>query len=358
MTNLSLQIDLLQVFALLGLAQSVYVLVYIALHARFDWRVAIPFVYVMALVLGFLTIFAKPYLAEGWPLFDLMYMAVWIILPILSVLLIAQLAKPYHLPPVVYFFFLLVPVLVFAIAPFLAGIWRSCADEGMACDSVREFIRLSGFLTGALAYLSLWFRRGLFSDIRSQPSGKERYWICLMLSVANIMLLGFALLYQTEVIASAQELDSLRLILSLLIVYLAGTSLLRVYPQPIEVRPESIRYQNATEETEELAANIRNLLDLDKVYQEPGYGRRELAQELGVSESDVSRAISLHFDGTLPQILNRYRVEDAKRLLTSCDAPVSVIAEQVGFNSATSFNRCFRDETGLTASEYRQKNTQ
>ena len=99
---------------------------------------------------------------------------------------------------------------------------------------------------------------------------------------------------------------------------------------------------------------VENLINLERIYHEPSYSRSDLAKELNVAEASVSRIINLHFKKSFPQVLNEYRVEDAKRLLLDTDASIAVVAEEVGFNSISSFNRVFKDLAGQSPSSYRQ----
>ena len=47
-------------------------------------------------------------------------------------------------------------------------------------------------------------------------------------------------------------------------------------------------------------------------------------------------------------LVNQYRCEHAKMLITSSDTPLSEIAMQCGFGSIRSFNRIFLEMTGMT----------
>jgi AraC-like DNA-binding protein len=103
---------------------------------------------------------------------------------------------------------------------------------------------------------------------------------------------------------------------------------------------------------------IEDLLRYDKVYQEPTYSRSDLARELEISETLISRVINIYFQKSFPQLLNECRVEDAKRLLRQTKASIRVVQEEVGFNSLASFNRVFKETTGLSPSVYRESNTE
>lgn len=63
--------------------------------------------------------------------------------------------------------------------------------------------------------------------------------------------------------------------------------------------------------------------------------------------------MSITYQKSLPQIINEHRVRDSLQLLAQTDAQISVIAEQVGFNSVPTFNRVFKDIQGISPSDYR-----
>jgi len=89
------------------------------------------------------------------------------------------------------------------------------------------------------------------------------------------------------------------------------------------------------------------------VYQEPTYSRSDLARELNVAETAISRVINIYFGKSFPQVLNERRIVDAQRLLRETPAPVKQVAEEVGFNSMATFNRVFREAVGHTPTEFR-----
>jgi two-component system response regulator YesN len=58
---------------------------------------------------------------------------------------------------------------------------------------------------------------------------------------------------------------------------------------------------------------------------------------------------------TLVTYLNRYRVDHAKALLKNGDMNLTEIALETGFSSSAYFSRVFRQETGMSPSEYTRK---
>ena len=49
------------------------------------------------------------------------------------------------------------------------------------------------------------------------------------------------------------------------------------------------------------------------------------------------------------------RLEEAKQMLETGDLPVEAVAQDVGYEDASFFNRLFRRKVGLTPSEYRRR---
>lgn len=81
--------------------------------------------------------------------------------------------------------------------------------------------------------------------------------------------------------------------------------------------------------------------------------RRELAEELGVSEDYFSRTFSQEMGISPWDYLNRYRVAQAKQLLRTTNSSVRQVAQRVGFNDPAYFSRVFSRLTGQSPSDYR-----
>ena len=79
----------------------------------------------------------------------------------------------------------------------------------------------------------------------------------------------------------------------------------------------------------------------------------DVSQALGYSYRYMSGVINKFFKLSLPQIVNRYRVTYACKLLTESKTEITEIALLCGFGSMRSFNRNFRDVMGITPREYR-----
>ncbi len=103
-----------------------------------------------------------------------------------------------------------------------------------------------------------------------------------------------------------------------------------------------------------IATQIETLLTQEKLYQEMGLTRTQLAEKLSVSESRLSHIINAHFGCNFNILLNKRRVAEAKeRLSHEPKTQITVIAFEVGFNSIATFNRVFKEIVGISPSEWR-----
>jgi AraC-like DNA-binding protein len=86
---------------------------------------------------------------------------------------------------------------------------------------------------------------------------------------------------------------------------------------------------------------------------------QKLAAQLSVPSHHLSQVINERLNQTFSDFINSYRVEEAKRrLLDPAAKHLSIlgIAEEVGFNSKSSFNSVFKKHTNMTPSEFRSGN--
>lgn len=81
----------------------------------------------------------------------------------------------------------------------------------------------------------------------------------------------------------------------------------------------------------------------------------ELAETAALSVSGVHRLFQRHTGQTISEYLKRIRIGDACAQLSGGDAPVSMIAHNVGYSALANFNRQFRAVKGMTPREYRTR---
>lgn len=117
----------------------------------------------------------------------------------------------------------------------------------------------------------------------------------------------------------------------------------------------------SAEKRNEIVDNVVALMSVDKLYLQTELTLQDLGEKLNVPYYQVSQAINEGMQKSFYDLVNGYRVEEAKRLLSdpaSSNSKILAIGLDSGFNSKTTFNTVFKKFTGLTPSDYRQTQKQ
>ncbi|RQH23266.1 AraC family transcriptional regulator [Okeania hirsuta] len=107
-----------------------------------------------------------------------------------------------------------------------------------------------------------------------------------------------------------------------------------------------------------LGIQLKQLMEEEKPYLNPRLSLRDLAEKMGISDKNLSMMINNHLELTFYDLVNAYRVEEAKTRLMSADLDkytVTGIGKMCGFSSKSSFYRVFKNETGITPLAYIKK---
>ena len=100
-----------------------------------------------------------------------------------------------------------------------------------------------------------------------------------------------------------------------------------------------------------------HLMESEKIYLDPSLKMDILAGKLSLSERSISNLLNRHVGKSFNDFVNGYRIEEAKRKLTDParhQFTVAAIGFDCGFNSLATFQRCFKQFTGITPSQYQK----
>ncbi|TGM13169.1 AraC family transcriptional regulator [Leptospira selangorensis] len=107
---------------------------------------------------------------------------------------------------------------------------------------------------------------------------------------------------------------------------------------------------------ENIKQSLESLFQKEKVFLKEDLTLGFLAGKLEISTHQLSEYLNNEIGKNFFQLLNEYRVEEAKKKIESDPQEVLLsIAYSSGFGSKSAFNEVFRKETGFTPSEYRNK---
>lgn len=100
---------------------------------------------------------------------------------------------------------------------------------------------------------------------------------------------------------------------------------------------------------------IIDLLEKDKVYQNPQLTLLDLANRLNTTTKNISSVINLGFEMNFNDLINHYRIEAVKEKIHQKEHVTTTllgIALDCGFNSKATFNRAFKKSTLKTPKDF------
>ncbi len=109
------------------------------------------------------------------------------------------------------------------------------------------------------------------------------------------------------------------------------------------------------EQVAKLNDSVINYLSTKKPYLNPEYSLQMMVDDLNISRHKLSQTINRSQNKNFYKLINEYRVKEVKEKLENKahkNLTVLGIAFECGFNSKTTFNRIFKEETGMTPTNY------
>ena len=104
---------------------------------------------------------------------------------------------------------------------------------------------------------------------------------------------------------------------------------------------------------QEFINKLTNILEVN--LDNENFGVKELAEEMGVSRSQLHRKIHAINGNSTSQFIREFRLQKAMEMLQKNVATASEIAYRVGFSSPTYFSTCFREYYGYPPGEVKYR---
>ncbi len=102
---------------------------------------------------------------------------------------------------------------------------------------------------------------------------------------------------------------------------------------------------------------VQNGMEIDKLFLKHNLNIDQFSKRIDLPVKDVSAVINKHYNTNFFEFMNKYRVEEAKRLLSDSQyANVTIldILLEAGFNSKSAFHRFFNRLVGVSPTEFRK----
>ena len=140
----------------------------------------------------------------------------------------------------------------------------------------------------------------------------------------------------------------------------------RHYEELLELKKQIKIQQNNSDNTDEkvdeskqLASDIQQLFETEKIYRQQGLSVDDVATRLQISSRLLSNTINQHYQKNFMEYVNTFRIEEAIEMLKQQNKggkyahfTIQAIGEEVGFNGKSTFYRTFSRIVGVTPSEY------
>ncbi len=200
------------------------------------------------------------------------------------------------------------------------------------------------------------------------------YHDSLSSKLTDSRLHDLTVLYRSEIDREQKRIHTIRLIalgsITLLLLVLLGMTLSHAVAERKRNRllvermqeydrtnPNALLANSVNEETEDNVSDIYRLdkyMLVERPYQNPGLGRKELADFLGIQQESLAQLIRNEKDCSVHAYINSFRLEEARRILdTASVESISDLASRVGFGTSRTLQRAFKERFDMSPSQYR-----
>lgn len=110
------------------------------------------------------------------------------------------------------------------------------------------------------------------------------------------------------------------------------------------------------ETIDDTVISLRRAMETEKLFLDPGLNLQVLSQRIQISQKIISAVLNQHMHKSFNEFINEYRIEAFKSKLqdpTMDHLTIAGIAFECGFNSQATFQRAFKQITGLSPTEFR-----
>ena len=127
---------------------------------------------------------------------------------------------------------------------------------------------------------------------------------------------------------------------------------------PIIQQEPDLRYRNSTLTSEDLQgrmAQVEQYMREAKPYLNSDLTLTTLAEALDLNSYYLSQVLNEGCSENFYKLINRYRVEESKQILLNpafSHYSILAVANQAGFSAKSTFNKTFKEHTGLAPSEF------
>jgi len=241
-------------------------------------------------------------------------------------------------------------VLYFSLSLRYYATYKKIIFQTLSFANNLLFIWIKKYLVAFLLMQVLWLLFFLFYP--DWGNFKEKWWYYLSFS---------SLMYYIGITGYASKIKSL---ISFKLSSVENKSVFLLQnttpdlPITEEIALEETSNDAANPEIEEWKIKISQLLEKERSYENPNLTLQDIARKLNTNQTVISKMVNQGFKMNFNDFINSYRIEAIIDLFKKEEhkkQTILGISIDCGFNSKTTFNRCFKKQTGLSPKEYLEK---
>jgi AraC-like DNA-binding protein len=261
-----------------------------------------------------------------------------------------------HFVPAVICALVLIPYFLSSAADKITNLTTSAYDRWYYTRHAFAFVQ------GAI-YLALMGKmlRDYHQRMRERPATEDAVWLQLRVLVGAVLVVFCGGLLRLLLRDRSLETNLIVPLGSSIMVYLlAWLGLTK--PEALAGNPTSPpprKYERSTltpERAEEALQKLLHTMTQEKPFTDGALTLPKLAEQIALSPQHLSQILNERCGQSFSDFVNSYRIAEAKRLLTDPAKKhysILAIAEEVGFNSKSTFNAAFKKHAGTTPSDFR-----
>ena len=148
--------------------------------------------------------------------------------------------------------------------------------------------------------------------------------------------------------------------LAIMVYWLGLKGYLVTRKHPATVHPKSALPVSRIPQSalEQVIQQLKTAMEQDRLYLDPALSVNGLAQHTGIAPKTVSAALNQHLDKSFSSFVNEYRVAAFKKRIQEPDMQhltITGVAMECGFSSTATFQRIFKQLTGVSPSGFMQQ---
>jgi AraC-like DNA-binding protein len=340
-----------QILQLSAIGPLIFLIIFACIKRRFIGGVFVPALFFANLFAYFITpLLSGTEISDSYSVLRGLHFVPALFLPETCFLLLVQL-RTGKFPEGIYWLVMAFPTFfwIFGVGEANTSDNLICLNSSI-CVETAKLLSVMRYITGAI--ILMWAL--VISRTSDHTEGESQKYIISLGIIVFLLLHSFSGLANIAGMISTEKTSFIQTLSIITLIYLAGTALFRIEEGKILENKAENKPRQLTAMDIDLADKIKLFMDTDRPFLDAEFNRGKLADKFRISEQHLSFIINNHFGMTFTDMVNMARLEQAKQQLKESEESVINVAHSSGFNSIASFNRVFKNNTGMNPTEYRR----